>query len=420
MTQPPLTIPSTIEVPQAVRHTAPNGTPIYAINCPEYEVVRVSFVFHAGTITQRHPFTASATANMLAEGSQNMTSQQIAERLDYYGSYFDINIDRDYSYITFCTLSKFFAQTAEVIEEVILRPTFPDREVSIYSAKRRQQLTIERRKVETIARENFAQAIFGKSHPYGISYPESAYDTLCREDINEHYQRRYTAENCIVICSGSIDEDVLKRITDITSQIHNSAEKDEIAFPPFDTQHEVLVQHDGAVQSSIRMGRLLFTRAHEDFIPMQVLSTTLGGYFGSRLMQNLRERNGFTYGVFSAMVNFQNTGYLAIATQVGTDVTEQALEQIAIEIDTLRNELVPEQELSLVKNIMAGEMMRILDGPFGIADVTTENILCGFDNSHIADNLRRIRTTTPEEIRALAQKYLDPNDIVTVVAGDFS
>jgi predicted Zn-dependent peptidase len=137
-------------------------------------------------------------------------------------------------------------------------------------------------------------------------------------------------------------------------------------------------------------------------------------------MQNLRERNGFTYGVFSAMVNFQNTGYLAIATQVGTDVTEQALEQIAIEIDTLRNELVSEQELSLVKNIMAGEMMRILDGPFGIADVTTENILCGFDNSHIADNLRRIRTTTPEEIRALAQKYLDPDDIVTVVAGDFS
>ena len=420
MTQPPLTIPSTIEVPQAVRHTAPNGTPIYAINCPEYEVVRVSFVFHAGTITQRHPFTASATANMLAEGSENMTSQQIAERLDYYGSYFDINIDRDYSYITFCTLSKFFAQTAEVIEEVILRPTFPEREVSIYSAKRRQQLTIERRKVETIARENFAQAIFGKSHPYGISYPESAYDTLCREDIYEHYQRRYTAENCIVICSGSISEDVLKRITDITAQIHNSVEKDEIAFPPFDTKHEILVQHDGAVQSSIRMGRLLFTRAHEDFIPMQVLSTTLGGYFGSRLMQNLRERNGFTYGVFSAMVNFQNTGYLAIATQVGTDVTEQALEQIAIEIDTLRNELVSGQELSLVKNIMAGEMMRILDGPFGIADVTTENILCGFNNSHIADNLHRIRTTTPEEIRALAQKYLDPNDIVTVVAGDFS
>ena len=152
---------------------------------------------------------------------------------------------------------------------------------------------------------------------------------------------------------------------------------------------------------------------------MQVLSTLLGGYFGSRLMQNLREQNGYTYGVYSAMVNFQQTGYLAIATQVGTEVTEDALQQIAAEIDRLRTERVSEQELSLVKNIMAGEMMRILDGPFGIADVTTENILCGFDNRQIEANLRRIRNTTPDEILSLAQRYLAPEDIVTVVAGDF-
>lgn len=419
MKQPPLTIPATIEVPEAAKHTALNGTPIYAINCPEYEVVRVSFVFHAGSTTQRHPFTASATANMLAEGSRNMTSQQIAEKLDYYGSYFDINIDRDYSYITFCALSKFFPQTAEVIEEVILHPTFPETEVATYRDKRRQQLAIERRKVETIARENFAHAIFGEKHPYGVSFPESAYDTLCREHIEEHYRSRYSAENCIVVCSGAISDDVLQRITHIASQIPASNTLTTIEFPPYDTHYNVRVQHDGAMQSSIRMGRLLFPRSHEEFVPMQVLSTLLGGYFGSRLMQNLREQNGYTYGVYSAMVNFQQTGYLAIATQVGTEVTEDALQQIAAEIDRLRTERVSEQELSLVKNIMAGEMMRILDGPFGIADVTTENILCGFDNRQIEANLSRIRNTTPDEILSLAQRYLAPEDIVTVVAGDF-
>ena len=153
---------------------------------------------------------------------------------------------------------------------------------------------------------------------------------------------------------------------------------------------------------------------------MQVLATALGGYFGSRLMQNLRERNGFTYGVFSAMVNFQHTGYLAIATQIGTEVTDEALRQIAYEIERLREEKIPEQELMLVKNIMAGEMMRILDGPFGIADVTTENILCGFDNRQIEENLQRIRQTTPDDLLTLAQRYLAPEDMVTVVAGDFS
>ena len=420
MTQPPLTIPTTIEVAEAVKHTASNGTPIYAIDCSEYEVVRVSFVFHAGTITQRHPFTASATANMLAEGSRSMTSQQIAERLDYYGSYFDINIDRDYSYITFCALSKFFPQTAEVIEEVILHPTFPEKEVATYRDKRRQRLSIERRKVETIAREHFAHAMFGEEHPYGISYPARASASLCREHTAEHYRERYTAENCIVVCSGSISAEVLRRIMAIAEQIPSATEQENISLPPFVTTHNVRVQHDGAVQSSIRMGRLLFARTHEDFVPMQVLTTALGGYFGSRLMQNLRERNGFTYGVFSAMVNFQHTGYLAIATQVGTEVTDEALRQISHEIERLREEPISEQELSLVKNIMAGEMMRILDGPFGIADVTTENILCGFDNRQIEENLRRIRQTTPDELLSLAQRYLAPEDMVTVVAGDFS
>ena len=419
MKQPPLVIPTQIAVPAAQLHTASNGAKIYAINCPEYEVVRISFVFHAGTTTQRHPFTASATANMMAEGTELYTSQQIAEKLDYHGSYFDINIDRDYAYITFCCLSKFFAQTAEVIEQVILHPTFPESEVVTYRTKRKQQLSIERRKVETLARENFAHAMFGASHPYGISYNEAEYDTLSSEILREHYNRCYTAERCMVVCSGSISDDVLSRAMRIAEQLRTSTLAESLAMPPFETTHSLCIPHPGAVQSSIRMGRLLFPRTHEDFIPMQVLSTVLGGYFGSRLMQNLREHNGFTYGVFSAMVNFQQAGYLAIATQVGAEVTEQALQEINNEIELLRTQPVAEEELQLVKNIMAGEMMRILDGPFGIADVATENILCGFDNSHIQHNLERIRQTTPEELLSLAQRYLAPEDLVTVVVGDF-
>ena len=420
MMQPPLTIPQNIDVQRAERRVALNGTPIYVLNCPEYEVVRLSFVFHAGTITQHHPFVASATANMLAEGTKLYSSQQIAEKLDYYGSYFDINIDRDYCYVTFCSLSKFFQPTAEVIEQVILHPTFPENEVAIYSAKRKQQLSIERRKVETIAREHFAKAMFGDNHPYGVSYPEAEYDALSHEQVQEHFKRRYTAQNCIVVCSGDITDEVLSTIHNITSAIPVGDECGSESMPAFTTTHTKRIQHDGAVQSSIRLGRLLFPRTHADFIPMQVLAMVLGGYFGSRLMQNLREHNGFTYGVMAAMVNFQHTGYLAIATQVGKEVTEQALQEIAREIELLRTELIPDEELDLVKNIMVGEMMRILDGPFGIADVTTENILCGFDNSHIQQNLERIRRTTPEELLSLAQRYLKDEDLTTVVVGDFN
>ncbi|MEG1612311.1 MAG: insulinase family protein, partial [Alistipes sp.] len=143
----------------------------------------------------------------------------------------------------------------------------------------------------------------------------------------------------------------------------------------------------------------------------------LGGYFGSRLMHSLREERGYTYGVVAAMVNFEREGYFAVATQVGSEVTKDALTQIYIEIERLRSEPISEQELSLVKNIMAGETMRILDGPFGIADVTIENILCDKDNAVIAENIRRIRAVTPADVQRLAVQYLRRDDLVTVIAG---
>ena len=150
---------------------------------------------------------------------------------------------------------------------------------------------------------------------------------------------------------------------------------------------------------------------------MQVVATALGGYFGSRLMQNLREEHGYTYGVVAAMVNFEREGYFAVATQVGTDVTRAALQAIYDEIERLRTEPMPAEELEIVKNMMTGEMMRILDGPFGIADVTIENILCGTDNASIGENIRRIRAMTPADVQRLAQRYLAREELVTAVAG---
>ena len=152
-------------------------------------------------------------------------------------------------------------------------------------------------------------------------------------------------------------------------------------------------------------------------LPFVLVAMLLGGYFGSRLMQNLREANGFTYGVVAAMVNLEREGYLAVATQVARDATEQALAEIYREIERLRTEPVAEEELSLVRNMMTGEMMRILDGPFGIADVTIENILCGRRNDVVSENLQRIRAITPAEVQRLAVKYLPREALVTVVAG---
>ena len=414
--QPDIIIPSSVEMPRTECRTTKNGVKIYILNSDDFEVVRFSFIFRAGTSMQHKPFTASATVNMLSEGSHTKSAQEIAEMLDFYGSNFDANIDRDYAYLSFVSLSKFFDKTAEVARDIILYPAFNNKELQIYCSKRKQGLTIERQKIEVQSRELFGKALFGEEHPYGKASSEEEYDNVKREDLAALYNELYTANNCFVVCSGRVTESVLSTIEDIASKLPQG-ESRTISFPEPKTTHRIFKEDNAALLPSIRIGRLLFERRHPDFVGMQVVATALGGYFGSRLMQNLREEHGYTYGVMAAMVNFECEGYLAIATQVAKEHRDDALREIHFEIERLRNELMDEEELQMVKNMMIGEILRILDGPFGIADVTIENIMCGFDNSATEESVATILAITPEEIQRLAQKYLKSEDLVEVVVG---
>ena len=230
------------------------------------------------------------------------------------------------------------------------------------------------------------------------------------------YKRLYTAQNCFVVCSGRIDEHVMASIEALVAGL-GEGEIPSVKRAECNTSYLMHRDVEGALQSSVRIGRLLFPRTHPDFVGMQVVASLLGGYFGSRLMQNLREQHGYTYGVQAAMINFDNEGYLAIATQVAREHRDDALREIYAEIERLRCELVDEEELQMVKNVMIGEVLRILDGPFGIADVTIENIMCGADNSATEQCVETIANITAEEIRDLARKYLERDKIVEVVRG---
>lgn len=414
--QPDIIMPRSVDMPHAVCHTTKSGVKIYSLPTDDFEVVRFTLVFRAGTSVQLKPFVASTTLNMLGEGSSTMTAQQIADGLDFYGSYFDVNIDRDYTYISFCSLSKFFAPTVRVAREIVLKPIFPERELNTYCQKRKQSLKIERRKIEVQSRELFAEALFGAEHPYGISASEERYDDVTREDVVAMYERCYTADNCFVVMSGRIDDEVLSAVEELVCGLLRG-EACHVNGAATKTTYRLHSEVKDALQSSIRIGRLLFPRTHPDFVGMQVVASILGGYFGSRLMSNLREEHGYTYGVSAAMINFDSEGYFALATQVAREHRDDALKEIYFEIERLREELVSEEELEMVKNVMIGEILRILDGPFGIADVTIENIMCGMDNGATERSVEAIAAITAEEVRDLARRYLERDKLVEVVVG---
>ena len=416
-TGPEIIIPESVDIAMARAHVLPHGTRLFVIPASQYEVVRFSFVFKAGTSWQQVPFSASATVNTLSEGSANMTSHQLAEKLDFYGSYFDVNIDRDWSVVTFVCLAKFFPETLKLAREILLYPLFPEEEIKVYCVKSKQNLTINRKKVDFNAREIFARSLYGNKHPYGSSSPAGAYDTLTSGDLRSFYEKHYTARNCFVVMSGDVTDERREAVSALVADMREGEELTRNGFPQPVSIPSEFKEFPEALQSAIRIGRVLFPRSHPDYIGMQVLTTVLGGYFGSRLVQNLREQHGYTYGAYSAMVNFDRSGYMAIATEVGSQFTEDAVAQIFHEIARLRSEPVPESELALVKNIMVGEVMRILDGPFGIADVTIENVQNNMDNNYVNDMIEAVRAITPGRLLELAVKYMQESDFTTVVAG---
>lgn len=414
---PQIVIPSDISVKTEVMRQTPEGVKIYSLDFSEYDVVRVSFVFNAGVKYQSAPFSASTVAGMLSEGCDGYTSQEIADFLDFYGIYFDQSVDRDYAIITICSLERFFDKSLEILSKLIASPTFPSEELDIYKNKRKQSIAMQRAKMDYVAREHFVKALYGENHHYGISYNENMYDNLTVSDLKQFYEKFYTRGNLFVVTSGKVTEENFGKLA---TMIDSLPEGVAVVLPESEivqTKRMVLPWKE-AKQSAIRIGRMLFPRTHPDFVKVQVLSTVLGGYFGSRLISNLREDKGYTYGIFSGVVNLEESGYLAITTEVERSVTSQAMREIFIEIAKLRSELVPEEELSMVRNVMIGEIIRILDGPFGIADITIENILSGRGNEYLHSQIRQIREVTSEDLLETAKKYMLEDDFVTVIVTD--
>lgn len=409
----PITLP---KVPHYTALATDSGAPLYTLHNSTQSVVRVSFVFRAGTSYQSTPFSASAVVNTLSEGTRNFSGREIAEGLDFLGSYYDANIDRDWAVVTFCSLKKFTAETLDIAEEVILRPTFPEREIASYCAKRKEQLHVQRSKPDQLSRELFGKALFGENHPYGITSPEECYDDLTPEILRDFYLSHYNSSSAFAVICGDFGEEVEERVR----QILNNLPKGEAPtrnIPP--AEPTPLAKHtmEGAVQSSVKIGIPLFPRTHKDFIPLQVLATAMGGYFGSRLMQNLREEHGYTYGAYAAMINLDRAGYFVMSAEVAGDHTQDAIDEMFNELERIAIEPMSEEELAIVRKIIVGDAMRVFDGPFGAADVTIENIQNGETNDYTERFLQKIEQITPTELQEIAQRYLQKNACVVTIIG---
>ncbi|GAB4251606.1 MAG: pitrilysin family protein [Saprospiraceae bacterium] len=394
-----------------------NGIPVYDINMGSLPVVKIEIVFFAGRPFEKKQLAARTTASLLREGSANYSSAEIANAFDFYGGSLSIPVSMDTSNVLIYSLTRHLDKLLPIVADVLTRPSFPQKELDLYVARAKKRLQLDLSKNDVIAYRTITEKIFGEDHPYGYNSLPETYEALSREDLISHFEENYTAGNCMVFVSGDTGELLRNKLEQYLGRIPRGPQSEAFLPSVNAVPEKFKIERPGTVQSAIRIGRQLFNRKHPDYNGMYVLNTILGGYFGSRLMENIREDKGYTYNIYSTHDAFFYDGYFYVGTDVGKEFLEPTIKEIHFEMERLQSELVGAGELEMVRNYLLGNLLTNLDGPFNVAEVVKTFIQEGMSLDDFDKLIQTISSIGAEEIRTLAEKYLSPKDMIEVVVG---
>jgi predicted Zn-dependent peptidase len=403
------------------RRTLRNGITLNVIEAGTGEVVRVDFVIGGGQIDQQQPLQALFTNRMLREGSRQYTSAQIAEKLDYYGAWLDLSTSINCCFVTLYSLNKYFSQTIAVVADMLKHPTYPERELALVVDNNRQQFLVNNERVEVLARKAFNRAFFGRGHAFGRYAELPDYDRITADVLRAYYRTHYCSDNCTLYISGRVTPQVLRALErelgDAPWGENHGRLELQMQQPMTVAERRIHVEREDGLQSAVKMGGFVMDRLHPDYLKAKVMVTLLGGYFGSRLMKNIREDKGYTYGIMAGIVNYPGTSLLHIGTEAGNEYVEPVIAETYREIDRLQQERVGEDELQMVRNYLLGEVCRSYEGPFSLSEAWIYADTGQLGDDYFERTVQAIRQCTADDIQRLAQTWLLKEGMKEVVAG---
>lgn len=417
--QPPVFPIENIVIPDPISFRLSNGVPVYFIEAGTEEIMRLEFTFRAGQAKEYLPLLASTTNMMLSEGSQNYSSEDLNSLLDYYGVFYNLSAEKDQAGIVLFFLSNHIEKILDLSREILFRPVFPETELNSLMKKRLQWYMVNREKVQNLAIDQFFEAVFGKHHPYGYQVGEQDFERMNPALLLDFHSKYYTPDNMAVIISGKIHEKTTELLNYYFGDIplKKIYTEDSVNILKGEKRKKVHINKPGTVQSAIRIGSSTINKRHPDYPGLKILDSVLGGYFGSRLMKNIREEKGYTYGISSSVSSLDLTGYKVISTEVGKKNCQKTIDEIYSEIRLLQSVLVKKEEMAVVRNYMSGEMVRMFDGPFALAESFKSAWEFGLDNSYYYRLAEKIKTIKPDEIIELSRTYYNIDELYQVTAG---
>ncbi|MGN0002665.1 MAG: M16 family metallopeptidase [Sphingobacterium composti] len=401
------------------KYVHPNGLKSFIFQAPELDLIKLEFTFDNILLKEELAILNPVLSSMLKEGTHTLTSKEIADTIDFYGAFLMPEYSFDHSSLTVYTMHKYVGNVLPILADILQNSVVPQEELDTHIRNNKQSLQISLQKNDVLARRFFYNEVF-KGTRYGTLPTEDTYDSIQREEILELYKKQIQPANCNLFVAGNVDESLKKMIGEMFGQNwQNSTDLVKVTSLNFDSYSTKLFVEEkaDALQSAVRFGGLTINRRHVDFPALQFVNTLFGGFFGSRLMKNIREDKGYTYSIGSFVGNLRHTGFMTLASEVGVDVTQQTLEEIKKEFEVLRQEKTSVEEIDLVRNYMQGTLLGSLESIFSHVDKFKAVYFSGLDINYYTYYSDVIKNMNPDSVQDMAIRYFDYDKLFKVVVG---
>jgi len=396
-----------------------NGLKAFVFSAPDQTLLKAEFIFANTFDLVENPLLNTALSSLIKEGTFQMNSAEIAEHVDFYGAYLIPEYSYDHTSITVYTLKKYASKIFPLIKDILTNAVIPEKELQTYIRNNKQSLQVSLEKNDFVARKQFYKSLFGNSR-YGISPTKEGLEALHRTDLLELYQHQMQPSNCTLILAGGVDDELVTLISQYFGEEWSGKDQD-LSFQapafPISSTTLILEQREESLQSAIRLGCKMINRSHPDYAEVQFVNTFFGGFFGSRLMRNIREEKGYTYSIGSGIVSLKHAGFLTIASEVGVDVTSATMTEIEKEFHLLRSNLPQQDEVNLVRNYMLGSLLGSLESIFSHADKFKAIYFNGLDSTYYDQYTKKVQNITAKRVQEIAQQYFDYDQLTKIVVG---
>jgi zinc protease len=405
---------SSLEILHADITELPNGLKVYSISGGQQEVIKIELIFRSGRWFESKTGAAHFAATLISKGTDQKSSFDIARIFDLYGAHVEVNPGLDVVSVSLYSLTKNLKPVLDLLIEIITRASYPEKELEQSKAIFLQNLQVNNEKTSFQASKLFRRKLFGENHPYGKELEENI-QALKRADLAAYYQEYF--KDVFVLVSGRVSKDAVNLIHTAFASINHRTNALPDHSSSVDAPSRIIQEKEGSVQASIRMGKRFIGRNHPDYFEALLLNHILGGYFGSRLMKNIREEKGLTYGIYASNHTLINDNYFVIGADVNKENLEITFDEIHKELRRLRTERIDRDEMDTARNHFIGSLQSEITTPFSHADKWKNILLYNLPLDYYSRLIRRIEELKPADLMTTAEKYYAENSFYEIAVG---